>query len=157
MAGFVALRGGTARDERHVQWDHRDMGFLVYDHRTQYRFDDRTLSHLKIAITSKLRLQEGFLLSWPVPAEEGGGRVSIWLSPQIPLQFLFTESTPPPLNRTWLEALARSSHGLRGMAVLSEDEAELVGSGDPNDPDVQKHIKEVLDGVSAPLPPRATE
>jgi hypothetical protein len=33
------------------------------------------------------------------------------------------------------------------MAVLSESDAEVVGSGDPNDPDVQKRIKDVLDGV----------
>jgi hypothetical protein len=130
------------------------MGFLLYDGGARYRFDDRTLAHLKIAITSKLRLQEGFLLSWRVPADEGSGRVSIWLSPFIPLQFIFNEPTPPQLNRTWLEALARSSHGLRGMAVLSEDEAEIVGEGDPIDPEVQKRIQEALDEVIAPLPPR---
>lgn len=130
------------------------MGYLVYNDRAQYRFDDRTLSHLKIAITSKLRLQEGFLLSWRVAPEDGGGRISIWLSPAIQLQFLFNEPVPPPLNPKWLESLSRSSHGTRGMVVMTEDEAELIGSGPASDPTVQQLIKTVLDGVSSPLPPR---
>lgn len=70
------------------------------------------------------------------------------------MQFLFNEATPPPLNPQWLEALARSSHGLRGMVVMTEDDAELVGSGPATDPEVQQRIKTVLDDVSAPLPPR---
>jgi len=130
------------------------MGYLVYNDRAQYRFDDRTLSHLKIAITSKLRLQEGFLLSWRVAPEDGGGRISIWLSPAIQLQFLFNEPVPPPLNPKWLESLSRSSHGLRGMVVMTEDEAELIGSGPASDPAVQQRIRTVLDEVSSPLPPR---
>ncbi|GAB3808790.1 hypothetical protein GCM10028798_35410 [Humibacter antri] len=131
------------------------MGYLVYNDRAQYRFDDRTLSHLKIAITSKLRLQEGFLLSWRVAPEDGGGRISIWLSPSIQLQFLFNEPAPPPLNPQWLEALARSSHGLRGMVVMAENEAAAIGTGPVTDAVVQQHIRSVLDEVSSPLPPRA--
>jgi len=100
------------------------MGYLIYGSGAEYEIDDRTLSHIKIAVVAKLRLQESFLINWVVPPEAGSGRVSIWLSPPIPLQFRFSGSKPPELNRTWLEALALSSHGARGMLVMPENEAE---------------------------------
>lgn len=90
---------------------------------TAYELEDRLLAHLKIAITAKLRLGEGFLLSWTVPPGQGAGRTSVWLSPGIPLGFRFGGSKPPALSREWLEALERSSHGIRGMVAMSEGEA----------------------------------
>jgi len=99
------------------------MGLLVYAGSESYEIEDRVLAHAKIAITSKLRRNECFLLNWSVPASSGSGRVSIWLSPAIPLQFRFSGSKPPELNRVWLEALERSSTGVRGMLLMGEDEA----------------------------------
>ena len=44
------------------------MGMLVYGFNGEsYEFDDRTSSHLKIAIVTKLRRHEAFLLSWEIP------------------------------------------------------------------------------------------
>jgi hypothetical protein len=123
------------------------MGFLVYNGGSEFSFADRTLAHLKIAIAAKLRLKEGFLLSWRIPPEDGGGRVSLWLSPSIPLEFIFTEPTPPPLNRRWLEALARSSHGPRGMVVLDEEDAEALTAGEASDVETQKRIQKALDEI----------
>ena len=102
------------------------MGHLIYNGMASYDFDDRTLAHLKVAITQKLRIQESFLLSWVEPVETGSGRVSLWLSAAIPLQFQSSTESPQPLNRNWLEALARSSHGTRGMIVMTEDAAEEI-------------------------------
>ncbi len=109
------------------------MGNLVYGSAVEYEFDDRVLAHLKIAIVTKLRLQESFLLNWVLPTERGSGRMSIWISPGIPLEFRFSGSRPPELNKVWLDALARSSHGIRGMIVMREDEAQgyLDASGSP--------------------------
>jgi hypothetical protein len=98
------------------------MGTLVYGDAGRFEIDDRTLAHVKIAITTKLRRQESFLLNWSIPAEQGSGRISLWLSPAIPLQFVFAAPKPPELNRQWLEALERSSHGIRGMVLLREGE-----------------------------------
>jgi hypothetical protein len=98
------------------------MGYLIYGAGAEYEIDDRVLAHLKIAIVAKLRLQESFLLNWAKASSEGGGRVSVWLSPAIPLQFRFSGSMPPELNREWLQALAHSSHGSRGMVLMGEDE-----------------------------------
>jgi hypothetical protein len=58
--------------------------------------------------------------------------VSLWVSPAIPLQFRFSGSRPPELNRVWLEALALSSHGTRGMVVMPESDAEGFVASAPN-------------------------
>lgn len=115
---------GRMRWSRRPYCEDGHMGYLIYGSGAEYEIDDRTLAHLKIAIVVKLRLQESFLINWTVPAEEGSGRVSLWVSPAIPLQFRFSGSRPPELNRTWLEALALSSHGTRGMVVMPESDAE---------------------------------
>lgn len=100
------------------------MGFLIYGGSQEYEFEDRTLAHVKVAITMKLRQQESFLMSWTNPPERGSGRVSLWLSPTIPLAFRFSGSRAPTLNRVWLDVLNDFSNTPRGLLVLSEDEAE---------------------------------
>jgi hypothetical protein len=98
------------------------MGILIYGGSQQYRFDDRVLSHLKIAISTKLRMHDGFLVSWQIPADEGAGRVSLWVSPAIPIQYVFENTTPPQLNREWLDAMMSSAASARGMIVMPEDQ-----------------------------------
>ncbi|GAA4157104.1 hypothetical protein GCM10022286_08300 [Gryllotalpicola daejeonensis] len=111
------------------------MGTLTYAG-ADYRFDDRVLAHLKIAITAKLRIGESFLLNWQVPVEDGSGRISLWISPQIPMAFRFSGSKPPELNKYWIDALARSAHGIRGMVVMDEDQAReyVTRAGSPSAP-----------------------
>jgi hypothetical protein len=110
------------------------VGHLVYGADAEYEIEDRALAHLKIAIVAKLRLQESFLLNWTIPAEQGSGRVSLWISPAIPLQFRFSGSKPPELNRVWIDAMSRSSHGVRGMVLMGEQEAGeyLKAAGSPS-------------------------
>lgn len=110
------------------------MGYLVYGTGAEYEVDDRALAHLKIAIVAKLRLQESFLLNWTIPPEQGSGRVSLWISPGIPLQFRFSGSKPPELDRVWIDAMSRSSHGVRGMVLMAENEAGayLKAAGSPS-------------------------
>ena len=102
------------------------MGYLIYGAGTEYEIEDRALAHLKMAVVSKLRLQESFLLNWSLSPADGSGRVSLWLSPSIPLQFRFSGSKAPELNRVWLQALTHSAHGTRGMVLVREEEAEAV-------------------------------
>lgn len=98
------------------------MGTLTYG-ASSFEMDDRLLAHLKIAIAAKLRLGEGFLLNWQLSPDKGAGRISLWLSPSAHLQFRFGGSKMPELNRRWLEALSRSSQGVRGMMAMTEEEA----------------------------------
>ena len=100
------------------------MGFLIYGGTQEYEFEDRTLAHLKVAITIKLRRQESFLMSWTNPVEKGGGRLSIWLSPSIPLVFRFSGGRSPSLNKLWLSVLNDFSNTPRGLVVMTEEEAQ---------------------------------
>lgn len=100
------------------------MGFLTYGGAQEYEFEDRTLAHLKVAITLKLRRQECFLMSWVNPPEKGGGRVSLWLTPNIPLAFRFAGSRAPRLSKAWLAVMNELSNTPRGLIVVSEQEAE---------------------------------
>ncbi|MGB4137489.1 MAG: hypothetical protein WA971_13045 [Microbacterium sp.] len=102
------------------------MGTLIYGSGDEYRIDDRTLAHLKVAAGAKLRRQESFFLSWSKTVEEGSGRVSLWMSPNIPMQFLFAGSKPPTLNRVWLDVMSELSHSPRGLIIISEAEAETI-------------------------------
>lgn len=105
------------------------MGYLLYGSASEYEFDDRTLAHLKVVIVSRLRQQESFLLSWTTDASAGSGRVSVWIAPSLPLQFRFSGSRPPTLNKTWVDIMSRLSNSSRGLVVISEEEAEAVHNG----------------------------
>ncbi|MBF4461957.1 hypothetical protein ITJ46_08620 [Rathayibacter sp. VKM Ac-2878] len=104
------------------------MGKLIYGPGTVYEMDDRTLAHVKLALTAKLRRQESFLLSWPIPAAQGAGRTSLWIAPMIPLQFQFSGSRPPGINRQWIVSMLDGSHSDRGMIILFEADAAKIAS-----------------------------
>lgn len=100
------------------------MGKLLYGAGQEYDLDDRVLSHVKLAIVAKLRRHESFLLNWDVPVEQGSGRVSVWISREVPLAFQFTGSRPPAINPQWLEALMHTSQRTGGMVVMPEDQVD---------------------------------
>lgn len=96
---------------------------LIYGPGPVYDMDDRTLAHVKLAVVAKLRRQESFLLSWPNSVDQGSGRVSLWMSPTMSLQFQFAGSRPPAINRAWVLAMLDSSHSDRGVLIEPETEA----------------------------------
>lgn len=100
------------------------MGLLSYAGIAEYEFEDRVLTHLKVAIGMKLRRQESFFISWSNPSELGSGRYSLWVSPSTPLAFRFSGSRAPELNRVWIDVLSSLSHTPRGLIVISESEAD---------------------------------
>lgn len=99
------------------------VGQLIYGEGTAYDMDDRTMSHVRVAIGARLRRREAFYLSWTNPHNIASGRVSLWLSPSIPLQFRFNGSRPVELNPEWLRALDASTLNEGGMIVMPESEA----------------------------------
>lgn len=111
------------------------MGTFTYAG-ADHDIDDRVLAHLKIAITAKIRAGEAFLLNWQLPPERGSGRMSVWISPAVPISYRFNGSKVPELNRQWLDALTRSSHGIRGMVVMDEAQAAqyVLKAGSPAAP-----------------------
>jgi hypothetical protein len=106
------------------------MGTIQYGN-DQFEFEDRLLAHMKLAIVAKLLRHESFLLNWTVPAEQGSGRVSLWVSRESQLTFRFNGSRPPAINRRWVEALTLNSARTGGMQVVAEDEVELVFNAQP--------------------------
>ncbi|WP_427870358.1 hypothetical protein [Leucobacter luti] len=116
------------------------MGYLIYGAGAEYEIEDRALAHLKIAVGQKLRRQESFFVSWTNTLEQGSGRVSLWVSPSIPLIFRFAGSRAPELNPIWLGVLRDLAHTPRGMVLLTESEAE-------------KYAKERLGSHASPAAP----
>lgn len=98
------------------------MGVLVYAGALRHEIDDRALAHLEAAIVTKLRHQESFMLSWTLRPEQGSGRISLWISPAIPLQLEYSGSRRPTLNRDWVEAMVRLSSSARGLILIPESE-----------------------------------
>ena len=91
------------------------MGYLAYDSSARVQFDDDTLAHVEVVVINKLLRKESFALSWQEPADNGGGRTSVWIDTGLPLRFRFAQGSVGQLDRDWLEQLTRgamSSHGL---------------------------------------------
>lgn len=97
------------------------MGVLRYGaHGMEVDLDDRSLAHLQIVITSKLRRGEAFLFSWTNPLNIGSGRSSIWIDQCIPLYFRYFHSGGTAINREWLVALMASANTPGGLNLTEE-------------------------------------
>lgn len=97
------------------------MGWLYYgDTIEPIEIEDRALAHLKVVISTKLRRNESFTLSWQHPPSGPTGRSTIWLHPSIPLRFVFSEAERPELSAEWITALANSASSTGGITLLPE-------------------------------------
>lgn len=94
------------------------MGHLIYANQ-EIAFDDRVLAHLQIVIVAKLRRHEPLTLSWAVPRGDDSGRMTIWISESIPLQFSY-EATGIQINPAWVELLTMRANSPSGLAVVPE-------------------------------------
>ena len=105
------------------------MGTFYYGgETTAIEIGDRTLAHLKVVISTKLRRGESFTLSWRHPEDQLRGRSTIWLHPSIPLRFVFDDPEPTELSRQWLEELANSAHSSGGIQLVAEHVDPATGS-----------------------------
>lgn len=97
------------------------MGVMYYGAGEKFHFDDRLLTHMKLAITTKLRRNESFTLSWEKPPADGSGRSTLWMNASIPLQFEFlSPRDSTDLNRQWVEELLASANSSGGMVLVPE-------------------------------------
>ena len=98
------------------------MGTLYYADGTRVavKISDRELAHLKFVMVAKLRRGEPFTFSWDIPESEGGGRSSVWVAQQIPLQFVFDDAAPQQMNREWLEELSQLASTVAGLSITPE-------------------------------------
>jgi hypothetical protein len=98
------------------------VGSLEYGGR-EFEFDDRTLTHLQIVFSTKLRRGENFFFSWVQPLERGSGRHAIWIDNGTAIHFSYGGSRLPAVNRDWIEALLASSGRTAGLQLVPEPEA----------------------------------
>jgi hypothetical protein len=98
------------------------MGRLSYG-TTTLDVDDRTLAHLSMVISAKLRRGEGFQFSWSDGQAGGNGRTSIWIRPELPLIFSFVRARTESINRRWIDELMRSADSPSGLQLRPEPEA----------------------------------
>lgn len=84
------------------------------------KIEDVALAHLKVIVTTKLRRNESFTLSWRHHADEPIGRSTIWLHPAIPLRFDFDTPDTPQLDPERITAMANSANSTGGIVLLEE-------------------------------------
>jgi len=120
------------------------MGTLMYGAGIEVAIDDRTLTHLQIVITGKLRRGECFFFHWHDSAAVGGGRSAIWLNRSIPLQFHLRDHDRVVINREWLELLMASANSSGGLQYIPEPGQE------PHQPGAHVHHRPVIAEAMAP-------
>lgn len=110
------------------------MGTMYYgDSRFPIPIEDRALAHLQVVIVNKLRRGESFTFSWVKTRADGHGRSTVWMAPELALQFEFGGSKAPSLNRRWLEELSLVASSGTGLILVDEP-----GDGDaPTAPPLQ--------------------
>lgn len=107
------------------------MGRLYYGNGTDaIEMPDRTLAHLRVLATTKLRRSESFSVSWRHPDDVVGGRSTIWLHCSIPLRFEFDSAESEELDRRYLEEMAKAAASSGGVTLDLCEPEELPVSID---------------------------
>lgn len=78
---------------------------------------DRILAHLKVLVSTKLRRNESFSLSWDRLRDGAVERSSIWLHCSIPLRFQIDAEAAKQLDRTYLQQLADQANSSTGVVI----------------------------------------
>lgn len=105
------------------------MGTLLYGNSgIVISFDDRSLMHLQIVISAKLRRRESFVFSWIDTADASSGRSAIWIDPASTLYYRYFGSRVPTINREWIDALMLSANSPGGLVFMTEPTPTPPGS-----------------------------
>ena len=97
------------------------MGKFIYGAPSiSVEIEDRILAHLKVVIVAKLRRGESFTFSWNRALGSGSGHSSVWLNSSVPLEFDFSGSKAPALNKAWLEELVQVANTPAGLRIVPE-------------------------------------
>lgn len=96
------------------------MGRFIYEGGPKVELEDRTLTHVQLAITAKLRRGEPFTFTWREDASTGGGRTTVWIHAASSMVFKYFGSRAPAINRAWVEALTFTANSPSGLYVVPE-------------------------------------
>jgi hypothetical protein len=121
-AGSCRLPGSQSRHLSGADEDQfTTMGKFVYGSSVTFvEFDDRTLAHLEVVITAKLRRRESLAFTWQYSTSRVGGTTTVWLNAAVPVKFDYYGSRHPVLNREWIEALMLLANTPAGLTVVDE-------------------------------------
>jgi hypothetical protein len=98
------------------------MGTLYYGaSRTPLRVEDRLLAHLQTVVTTKLRRNEGFLVQWDRPVENGSGRGAFWVHPTSDLIYEYDGGREASLDPAELDRMMLEASGGRGLRITAEE------------------------------------
>ena len=100
------------------------MGRLTFATALVADFDDRVLAHLQVTIAAKLRRGESFTFTWREDGDRGGRNV-VWVHPAHVLAFRYLGSTPPTINRAWIELLTEAANSAGGLRALPEPTEQI--------------------------------
>lgn len=94
------------------------MGMLYYAGSTEpISIDDVVLAHARAVISTKLRRNESFTLSWLEDVDGEPRRSTVWMNPTIPLRFSFEGAEPHRLDRELLQRMADAANTVAGMTL----------------------------------------
>jgi hypothetical protein len=96
------------------------MGKFTYNGIVTADFEDRLLLHLQLVIAAKLRRGESFMFSWTKPADQGGGRTTVWIDAHVPLAFEYVATAMPTVSRHWVEELTQTTYRPSGLQIVPE-------------------------------------
>lgn len=106
--------------EGHEDWG-TALGYLYYGADAHaIEIEDRPLAHLRVAILSLLRAGHSVAFTCPRSKDLGGGRESIWITPQTDLRFRFRGSRAPNLNEHWVRAIIATNDSAAGLHLVPE-------------------------------------
>lgn len=92
------------------------MGMFIYGpSMLSIEIDDVVLAHLQILLSSKLRRQESFMLSWTDSTAVGGGRSAVWVDSSLQMMFRYTDPERPTIDRAWLDELSIAAMSPAGL------------------------------------------
>ncbi|GAA1952492.1 hypothetical protein [Microbacterium deminutum] len=95
------------------------MGTFVYGSPEQFcALGDRALLHLQIVMISKLRRGERFMFRYD--PDDTSRPTEFWMSPEIPLRFLYAENASGNVNFAWLNMLVGTVGGSGALHLLPE-------------------------------------
>jgi hypothetical protein len=100
----------------------RVMGRFIYEGGPKLELDDRTLAHVLVVVSAKLRRGEPFAFTWREESSAGANRAAVWIHAQSGLVFKFESSAQPAINGAWIDALAATANAPTGLYIVHEPE-----------------------------------
>lgn len=95
------------------------MGRLIYHRINTFELDDRLLSQLEAVIEAKLRRGESFMFVIPTEANDGSGRVAIWVNKASNLVYKYRHERPR-VDPAWYSALMLTANSPSGLVIVGE-------------------------------------